>query len=51
MIYHTSAMLILLLGAAAPGSETVRWKTDLDAALAEAKKARRPILVYVLDSV
>ena len=43
-------MLLLLLGTAAAGP-AVRWKTDLDGALAEAKNARRPVLVYVLDSV
>ena len=51
MTYKTSAMLLLLLGTAAAGPEAVRWKTDLDGALAEAKNARRPVLVYVLDSV
>jgi len=51
MIHRTSAMLLLVVGTAAAGPEAVRWKTDLDGALAEAKNARRPILVYVLDSV
>ncbi len=51
MTCHTPAMLLLLLGTATAGPEAVRWKTDLDGALAEAKNARRPVLVYVLDSV
>ena len=51
MAHRTSAMLFLLLGTAAAAPEAVRWKTDLDGALAEAKEVRRPVLVYVLDTV
>ncbi len=40
MTYKTSAMLLLLLGTAAAGPQAVRWKTDLDGALAEAKNTR-----------
>ena len=51
MTQPAHAILLLLLAAAAAGQEAVRWNTDLDGALAEAKQARRPVLVYVLDSV
>ena len=45
---RTSAMLLLLTAGAVAGAE---WKTDLGATLAEAKRAGRPVLVYVYDSV
>ena len=52
MIVRTTAALLLTLAFAAAGDPpALVWKTDLDGALAEAKRTGKPVLVNVLDSI
>ena len=51
MTRKTLAITLLVLGAAAqepgtPRGGRVAWRTDLDGALLDARKAHRPVMIY-----